>query len=235
MLRKLVFLCLLSCLINVSNIYAQSVNRYGLNIIDKQQVYLEKVAADSNNRLVEIKRYIPDIRLDIRYATSNNFTGQAVYEEARAFARLPVVLALKSVQNELKKKGLGLKIYDAYRPYSVTVKFFEVAEDKNFVASPKTGSRHNRGCAIDLTLVNLKSGRELKMPTPYDSFAPEAAPAFTDLPQRVKTNRDLLRKVMENHGFKVLHNEWWHFDYKNWENFQLMDIPFSSLKSPVTR
>jgi D-alanyl-D-alanine dipeptidase len=152
-----------------------------------------------------------------------------VYDEARAFARIPVVLALKSAQKELNKQGLGLKIYDAYRPYSVTVKFFEIAADKNFVASPKTGSRHNRGCAIDLTLVNMRTGKELKMPTPFDSFAPEASPGFNDLPKKVKRNRDLLKHVMERNGFTVLHNEWWHFDFNTWKDYNLMDIPFKQL------
>ena len=216
-------------LISATGLYGQAINQYGLKVTDSQQAYRDHMAADSNNRLVEIKNYIPNIKLDIRYATPNNFTGQAVYPEAKAFARLPVVLALRSVQKELNKKGLGLKIYDAYRPYSVTVKFFEIAEDKSFVASPKTGSRHNRGCAIDLTLINLKNGRELKMPTPYDSFAPEASSDYSDLPQRVRTNRDLLLTVMESHGFKVLYNEWWHFDFNNWKDFDLMNIPFNTL------
>lgn len=209
--------------------YSQNTNPHGLKVINSKAAYLESVATDSNALLVEIKKYIPNIKLDIRYATTNNFTGQAVYSESRAFARLPVVLALQSVQKDLSTKGLGLKIYDAYRPYSVTVKFFEIAADKSFVASPKTGSRHNRGCAIDLTLINLRTGKELKMPTPYDSFAPEASPAFDNLPKKIKTNRDLLIQVMENNGFTVLHNEWWHFDFRDWKNYNLMDIPFKQL------
>ena len=122
-----------------------------------------------------------------------------------------------------------MKIFDAYRPYTVTRKFFEIASDKNFVANPKDGSRHNRGCAIDLTLINLKTGKELAMPTPYDSFAPEAASDFNDLPMDVIKNRDLLRTVMEKNNFRVLNNEWWHFDFIGWRNFELMDIPFEDL------
>jgi len=228
MLFRLSLLCLLFLFTSISG-FAQKVNRYGLTVIDDQADYLQSVAADRNSRLVEISQYIPNIKLDIRYASSNNFTGQVVYTEARAFARLPVVLALKKIQEELNKKNLSLKIYDAYRPYAVTVKFFEIADDKNFVAHPKTGSRHNRGCAVDLTLINLKNGKELKMPTPYDSFAPEASPSFDNLPKKVKANRDLLIKVMEKHGFEVLHNEWWHFDFKDWKEFDLMDIPFKQL------
>ena len=228
MIKRLTIIFLF-CLIGPIHLFSQTVNEYGLKVVDSQEGYMASVAADKNKRLVEIRKYIPGIKLDIRYATANNFARQAVYTEARAFARLPVVLALKSVQQELKKKGLGLKIYDAYRPYSVTEKFFEIAEDKAFVASPKTGSRHNRGCAVDLTLINLKNGKELKMPTPYDSFAPEASPDFSDLPEKVIENREILIAVMEKHGFKVLHNEWWHFDYNNWKDFDLMNIPFNKL------
>jgi D-alanyl-D-alanine dipeptidase len=133
------------------------------------------------------------------------------------------------VQNELNKSGIGLKIFDGYRPYSVTVKFYELASDKSFVANPKDGSRHNRGCAIDLTLINLKTGKELEMPTPYDSFAPEAAANFDKLSEQVLKNRALLINTMEKNGFKVLSNEWWHFDFNGWKNFELMDIPFEDL------
>lgn len=216
-------------LIAFSSGYAQTPNQYGLQVINNRKDYLAAIALDSNARLLEINKFIPNIKLDIRYATTHNFAGRAVYDEARAFGRLPVVMALRSVQEELNEKGLGLKIYDAYRPYSVTVKFFEIAEDKNFVANPKTGSRHNRGCAIDLTLIKLRNGKELRMPTAYDSFAPEASPAFNDLSRRKKANREILIKVMEKHGFNVLHNEWWHFDFTNWKEFDLMDIPFKQL------
>ena len=209
--------------------FTQTTNQYGLQIIDTKADYLKNIVLDSNARLVEIESFIPNIKLDIRYATTNNFSGQAVYEQARAFARLPVVLALVAVQTELNTMGLGLKIYDAYRPYSVTVKFFEVAKDKDFVASPKTGSRHNRGCAVDVTLINLRTGKELKMPTPYDSFAPEAAADFMSVRKKRRKNRAILIDVMSKYQFKVLNNERWHFDFNGWEAFDLMDIPFKKL------
>ncbi len=209
--------------------FGQKPNAYGLNIINSQAEYLQSVKTDSNNRLVEIKNFIPTIKLDIRYATANNFAGRQVYSEARAFARLPVVKALQAIQKELNNRGLGLKIFDAYRPYSVTVRFFDIASDKSFVASPKTGSRHNRGCAVDLTLVSLKTGHELKMPTPYDSFAPEASHDFNQLPKKVKANRELLKQIMLKHGFKLLPNEWWHYDFAAWKHYELMDIPFIEL------
>jgi D-alanyl-D-alanine dipeptidase len=209
--------------------YSQVKNPYGLEVVNEYSTYKKSVELDKNKELIEIKKRIPTIKLDIRYAKKNNFAKQAVYKQARAFARLPVVDALQNVQNELKKSGYGLKIFDGYRPYSVTVKFFAIASDKSFVANPKDGSRHNRGCAIDLTLIDLRTGKELEMPTPYDSFAAEAASDFNNLPANILHNRKLLRDTMEKHGFKVLNNEWWHFDFIGWKNYELMDIAFEDL------
>ena len=225
-MRKLIFLFLL---LGSEGIRAQQTNPYGLLITNDLAAYKASVKADKNKELVEIRKYIPNIRLDIRYAGKNNFAKQAVYKQARAFARLPVVEALKNVQKELNKSGLGLKVFDGYRPYSVTVKFFAIASDKSFVANPKDGSRHNRGCAIDLTLVNLRTGKELEMPSPYDSFSAAAASDFMDLPAASIKNRELLRSIMEKNGFRVLNNEWWHFDFNGWKYFELMDIPFEDL------
>ena len=225
-MKKLLLLILLSVF---TGAYAQNNNPYGLEVIKDYAAYEKSVELDKNKQLVEIKKLIPDIKLEIRYAGKNNFARQAVYKQARAFARLPVAEALRNVQNDLRKSGLGLKIFDGYRPYSITVKFFEIASDKSFVANPKDGSRHNRGCAIDLTLIDLKTRKELKMPTPYDSFAAEAASDFKDLPANVIQNRELLRLTMEKYGFRVLNNEWWHFDFIGWKNYELMDIPFEDL------
>ena len=226
MMKKLLLIILL---FGFSEAYSQIINSYGLQVINEHADYKKSIEKDKNKQLIEIKKSIPDIKLDIRYAGKNNFAKQAVYKQARAFARLPVVEALKNVQIELKKSGYGLKIFDGYRPYSVTVKFFAIASDKSFVANPKDGSRHNRGCAIDLTLIDLKTGKELEMPTPYDSFAAEAASDFMNLPANVIQNRELLRSKMEKHGFRVLNNEWWHFDFIGWKNYELMDIPFEDL------
>lgn len=200
-----------------------------LTITNRYRTYLAAVKSNPDNELVEIKKAIPTIVLDIRYATKNNFMQQVMYKQAKAFARKPVVAKLKAIQAELKKKGLGLKIYDAYRPYAITVAFYKKAIDKNFVANPNKGSRHNRGCAVDLTLVDLKTGREIEMSTPFDSFAPEAAADYEQLTPSIKKNRNLLIATMEANGFKVIRNEWWHFDFVGWENYDLMDIPFGKL------
>ncbi|MBE9585613.1 M15 family metallopeptidase [Mucilaginibacter sp. JRF] len=216
------------CLLNITA-GAQVYKYIDSNKITAYTAYKKQVNADPEKRLVNLKDFIPGLVLDIRYATTNNFTGQRVYNSAMAFARMPVAQALKSIQAELKKKGLGLKIYDAYRPYAITVKFFEIAKDTTFVADPRKGSRHNRGCAIDLTIINLKTGHELDMPTGYDSFTPQASANYKNLSAKKRTNRQLLRSVMERHGFKVYSSEWWHFDYIGWERFELLNIPFAQL------
>ena len=191
--------------------------------------YTQQVKADPNIRLVEIKDYIPAIVLDIRYATTNNFMHRRMYQQARAFARLPVVLALKDVEADLKKRGLGIKIYDAYRPYAITVKFYEQAKDTNFVADPHKGSKHNRGCAIDMGLIELKTGKVLDMPTGFDSFSEKASANYAGLPKKEIENRELLKSVMAAHGFHVIPTEWWHYDFNGWANYPLLDIPFSEI------
>ncbi|WPU99303.1 M15 family metallopeptidase [Mucilaginibacter sp. cycad4] len=203
--------------------YIDSTKIYG---IDR---YKRQVKANPDKQLVEIKKYIPEIILDLRYATGNNFMHRRMYTTGKAFARLPVVKALQQVEAELKGQGLGLKIYDAYRPYSVTVNFYEMAPDTNFVADPRKGSKHNRGCAIDLSLINLKSGTELDMPTGFDSFSRKAGANYMNLPPQQIANRELLKTVMAKYGFKVLSTEWWHYDFIGWAGYELMDIPVQSL------
>jgi D-alanyl-D-alanine dipeptidase len=216
-------LCLNACAQNNAQ------NPHGLAIINTGAAYKASVKANPNNELVEIKKIIPSVVLDIRYATKNNFMKQVMYKQARAFARKPVVQQLKIIQAELATKGYGLKIFDAYRPYAITLAFYEKASDKNFVANPAKGSKHNRGCAIDLTIIDLKTGKDVPMPTPYDSFAPEAAPHFNELPAVIIKNRDFLITTMQAHGFKVIYNEWWHFDFNGWQDYDLMDVPFADL------
>lgn len=200
-----------------------------LKVINSLKVYQNTYVRDPNQELIELKKMIPDLMLDIRYATANNFMKQVMYSQARAFARKPVAEQLKKIQAELRKKGYGLKIYDAYRPYAITVSFYKKASDKSFVANPAKGSKHNRGSAVDLTLIDFKTKKEVPMPTPYDSFAPEAAAAYRKLPPAIIHNRDFLIRTMRAHGFRVIKNEWWHYDFIGWQNYALMDIPFQSL------
>ncbi len=222
------YLCTILLFFQIAIVQAQQ-NPYGLTIINTKKAYKESVSRNPDNGLIDIQKAVPGVVLDIRYATKDNFMQQVMYPKARAFARKPVVAQLIKIQAELKKSGYGLKIFDAYRPYTITVAFFQKASDKNFVAHPKTGSRHNRGCAVDLTIINLRTGKDVPMPTPYDSFSKTAAADHPDLPPAIKKNRDFLIAVMEKHGFRVLYNEWWHFDFSGWEQFELLDIPFRQL------
>ncbi len=222
----LAFFLFFSGIINAQN---KPIAAKKLVVVNSYTQYQASVKSNPNNELVEIKKAIPNITLDIRYATKNNFMQQVMYKQARAFARRPVVEALKKIQHELNKKGYGLKIFDGYRPYAITVEFYKKASDKNFVANPAKGSKHNRGCAVDLTLINLKTGKEIPMPTPYDSFSAAAAANYEKVLPAQKKNRDLLIDAMAKHGLKVLENEWWHYDFVGWKNYNLMDIPFEKL------
>jgi D-alanyl-D-alanine dipeptidase len=202
-----------------------------LHIVSALEEYQESVISNPNNQLVDIEEYIPDIVLDVRYATENNFTSQKVYTQAKAFVRWPLANSLKFIQDELRKQNLSLKIYDAYRPYTTTVLFYEIYKDTTYVASPWSGSRHNRGAAVDVSIVDRDTGEEIQMPSAYDDFTEIAHPDYMDLPENVIQNRDLLITVMQQHGFKVYHSEWWHFDFMGWEGFSLMDISFEELVS----
>ena len=222
-LRYSIMLC-----VSVSfNVKAQ--NKYGLKPTTFQQ-YTESIKSNRAKELVDLEKFIPDVILDIRYATPNNFTNEKIYNLAKAYARKPVAESLKKAQAELKKIGLGIKIFDAYRPYKATVKFYEVYHDTTYVASPYRGSRHNRGCAIDMTLVILKTGEELKMPTGYDSFQKAAWPSTPVKDPEIKRNRDQIINTMQKYGFKVNSSEWWHFDFIGWKNYDVLDIDFEELE-----
>ncbi len=178
--------------------------------------------------MIELIKLDATIKLDIRYATDNNFVGKKVYPEARAFLQRPAAEAVVRVHKKLAADGLGLVIYDGYRPWAITKLFWEVTpEDKRkFVANPERGSKHNRGCAIDLSIFDLKTGKLVPMPSDYDEFTERASPDYAGGTDEERRNRDLLRKLMEAEGFTVNANEWWHFDYKDWESYAIYDISF---------
>ena len=209
---------------------AQNNYKYGLKPTNYIE-YKESLKADPEKELVDLEKFIPDLILDIRYATANNFTGKKIYNLSKAYARRPVAEALKKAQAEFKTLGVCVKMHDAYRPYSATVRFYEEYHDTTYVASPYRGSRHNRGCALDMTLVDLKTKRELKMPTEYDSFSKDAWPTTPVKDPKIKKNRDLIIGVMERNGFKVNASEWWHFDFVGWKKYEVMDIDFEELEN----
>lgn len=220
---------ILSLILILITFSTQAQYKYGLKPVTLQQ-YFQTIQENPQKELIDLKKFIPDVVLDIRYATTNNFTGEKIYPYPKAFARKPVAEALKKAQTEFKTHGVGIKIFDAYRPYAATVKFYEVYRDTTFVASPYRGSRHNRGCAIDMTLVDLKTGAELKMPTGYDAFVREARPTHPVKDPEIRKNRDLLISVMSKYGFRVNSAEWWHFDFRGYQAYEVLDIAFEDLK-----
>jgi D-alanyl-D-alanine dipeptidase len=185
--------------------------------------------------LVELTTLDPTIHLDIRYATSSNFTGRAVYDEARAFLHRPAAEALMRVNGALKKEGYGLLVFDGYRPWRVTKLFWDITSEEKreqgFVANPAKGSKHNRGAAVDLSLYDLSTGNEVEMPSPYDEFTERADPDYAGGTPEQRAQRDLLRAAMEKEGFDVDPGEWWHFNFKGWQEYPILDIPFREVSA----
>ena len=182
--------------------------------------------------LVELVKLDTSIHLDIRYATSNNLEGRPVYTEARAFLQRPAAEALVKVNKELKQLGYGLLIFDGYRPWSVTKLFWDLTskENKKFVANPKEGSKHNRGCAVDLSLYEISSGKEVQMTGVYDEMSERSYPNYLGGTELQRKMRDLLRSKMEAQGFSVYEYEWWHFDFNDWKSYRIGNIQFSEIK-----
>lgn len=182
--------------------------------------------------LVELMRLDSTIRLDIRYATSHNFMKRPMYTQARAFLQRPAANALVRAHQSLRLQGFGLLIFDAYRPWSVTKKFWDETprEKRKYVANPRKGSKHNRGCAVDLSLYDLKTEREVPMPSEYDDFTYRAAANYNGGTKEERKSRALLRLAMEKEGFAVNPDEWWHFDYKDWRKYGVLDVLFEEMK-----
>jgi D-alanyl-D-alanine dipeptidase/kynurenine formamidase len=180
---------------------------------------------------VEIVAIEPGVRLDVRYARKDNFTGRPVYKEARAFLQRPAAEALARAHRALRDKGYGLMVFDGYRPWSVTKIFWDLTpqDKKVFVADPAKGSKHNRGCAVDLTLFDLKTGRAIEMPSEYDESSERAYATYGGGDARARERRDLLIEAMGREGFFVYPYEWWHFDYKDWREYPILDIAFESM------
>ena len=182
--------------------------------------------------LVDLQRLDPRIKLDIRYATSDDFLSTPLYTSARAFLQRPAAEALLRAHRDLMRQGYGLLIFDGYRPWYVTKMFWDAtpADKHEFVANPAQGSRHNRGCAVDLSLYDLKTGREVPMPGVYDEMSTRSYPDYPGGTPDERAHRQLLRKAMEKQGFKVFHSEWWHFDYRDWRRYAIQNVPFEEIK-----
>lgn len=206
-----------------------------LSVISTFNIYKKSVQTSDKNMLVNLKKVIPDVILDLKYATANNFTGTKLYKyAATTYLRKEVAFALLKVNDDLKSVGFGLKIFDAYRPYSVTKLMWDIVHDERYVANPLKGSGHNKGIAVDLTIIDMNTLNELKMGTAFDNFTDSAHHSFTkNLPLEIIANRSLLKSTMEKYGFKSLETEWWHYSFSSNENYEVMDIDFKKLARKI--
>lgn len=236
-LARLLRFCCLLLLLQIA--YAQQVSFRITPLRPVQELRAEALRESPPNEqgafrkpeLVELVKLDPTIKLDIRYAGANNFLGTPLYTQARAFLERPAAEALVRAHRELKEHGYGLIIHDGYRPWYVTEIFWKATPDdkKLFVANPAQGSRHNRGCAVDLSLYDLKTGKEVEMPSGYDEMTERAYAEYSGGSPAQRARRSLLRQVMENQGFVVNPDEWWHFDYKDWKLYPILNVKFEDL------
>jgi zinc D-Ala-D-Ala dipeptidase len=227
-----VFVC------GLQNTHAQDtvLNKYGLQVISTLPAFTASIQLNPENAMVDVKKYIPDISLELRYAGANNFLGKKIYPLlTTTYLRKKAVLALAEIQKELNNQQLGVKIFDAYRPYAATEMMWKLVQDDRYTADPKKGSGHNRGAAVDLTIIDLTTSKELDMGTGFDNFSDTAHHAFADLPKEALQNRLLLKTVMEKHGFKALDTEWWHYSLPDAKTYDLLNLSFKQLKKINSR
>lgn len=223
---------LLFFILLIGSLVSCNLNDYSrqLGVVNTKEKYAFQVEKNDYKLMVDLKEVATDFIFDIRYATKNNFTGEKIYPSNDAFLRKYIAEDLKKANDSLMKLGYQLKILDAYRPYSATIKFYEIYPDGDFVANPMVGSRHNRGTTVDVTLVDRKTGKDLEMPTKFDVFTKEAHPNFDDLPPHIIENKMLLINVMKHFKFDVHPNEWWHYDHARWQRYPMMDLTFKQIK-----
>ena len=217
---------------NTNKGFAQDslLNKYGLWVINTVDIYKRTVATNTKKIMVALTVEIPTAILDLKYAGTDNFMHQQLYPPiSTTYLRLAASEALSAVQTELKQQNMSIKIWDAYRPYTVTEKMWEPVKDDRYAADPKFGSGHNRGIAVDLTIVDLSTNKELDMGTSFDNFSDTAHHDFKNLPEKVLQNRMLLRTVMEKHGFKALETEWWHYYLPDTKTYELLNLSFEEL------
>ena len=206
-------------------------NKYGLKVISNTEDLKKSIADNPAKAMTDLKKNVPGLVVDLRYASADNFMHQRLYPaSAKAWLRKAAADSLAIIQKELKEKGLGLKIFDAYRPWSITDLMWEKVKDDRYAADPKKGSNHNRGVAVDLAIVDLKTGKEWDMGTGFDNFSDTAHHAFMQLSFEVLQHRVLLKMMMEKHGFKALDTEWWHYSLVGVGDFELLDVAFEELK-----
>ncbi|HEY0298115.1 MAG TPA: M15 family metallopeptidase [Arachidicoccus sp.] len=222
------------CTCNKSDAQVYKKNKYNLEIIDNIPAYKAFISKKADAKLVLLTNFVPDLKTDFVYATPDNFTHTVLYQHPKPYALLPVAEALAKVSEDLKKNGLAIMLFDAYRPYSVTEKMWQAVPDARYAADPKFGSGHNRGISVDITLYNLSDAKPLQMPTAFDNFTDTAHSGFEHLPQSILANRKLLRDVMAKYGFVQLPTEWWHFSIANPKAvYKIIDLSFDELNNFV--
>lgn len=205
------------------------------DLLEQAQKQLPPQEEDSHkfrkSDFVDLETVDPSFKLDIRYATDNNFVGKKVYSQAKAFLQRPAAMALAGVSSRLKSQGYGLIIYDGYRPWTVTWVFWQHAQgpQKMFVADPQQGSKHNRGCAVDVAMYRLETGMPVPFPSDFDEMTPRAFSDYEGGSVEERLHRKILREAMEAEGFEVHPHEWWHFDYKEWPHYRIENLSFESL------
>jgi D-alanyl-D-alanine dipeptidase len=203
-----------------------------LSIVDNPNKFKSDISKNPSLSMSDLAQFIPSVKIDLKYASKQNFTGRRMYPSniSTTYLRGEATKALAGVAAELKTIDLGLLIWDAYRPYDVTVRFWKLIHDERYVANPQKGSGHNRGIAVDLTLYRLSDGKELKMPTGFDDFSEKAHHGFMQLEQEEINNRELLLKIMEKYGFKRFTTEWWHYAWPEAEKYPVLNLTFKQLK-----
>ncbi len=202
-------------------------------VVSSKADLLLSIKNDPAKKLIDLEKAIPGLGVDMRYATTHNFTKAVLYHHPVAYLREAPANALRRVQDDLHKQGLALKLYDAFRPFSVTCKIWGMVPDRRYAANPRKGSNHNRALAVDLTIIDMKTGRELDMGTGFDSFTDSAHHSFTQLPPQVQANRKLLKNIMWKYGFGLVPDEWWHYQWRNNDDYEVIDLDFDDLKEIV--
>lgn len=233
--KGIYLLIIMTLLYSMPSLNAQTykINKYGLKLIKDREGYQAQIKMDPDLQLLPLDSLIGDLKTAFVYATRDNFTHTVLYQHPRPYLRRPAALALQKVAAQFRQLGYGLLIYDAYRPYSVTEKMWQVVPDNRYAADPRHGSGHNKGISVDVSLYDLHTGKAIPMPTGFDDFTNKAHQGFQNLPENILKNRALLKKRMEAGGFTPLSTEWWHFSYTGktakGTYYMLMDLNFDTL------
>ena len=217
------------CLLFTLNSTAQNM----LKVISQLDELRTSIESDPKLTMTELKSIVPNIQYELKYASSDNFTRVRLYpaQTKQTYLRKEPAEALAKVATELANKGIGIWVWDAYRPYHVTKRFWDLIQDERYVAHPAKGSGHNRGIAIDMTLYELKTGRLLDMPTAFDDFSEKAHHGYKNLSSTQLENRELLRNIMEKYGFIKFQTEWWHYYWPNGDQYYVLDFTFKQINT----